>query len=644
MTFHYIRRNDSTGTIQRVNGMGVGLALRKLEIGRTRLPLACKVEIIRFAADILNDAMKNGFIHGDIKLDNLAVMNDGSLIINGYDRPRRSSITPEGTMSLPGDIYGLGLVMLELFSGQRNIELPLEQNLHNQTVLQIFLTIDWQEWAQQPWLSTMQEYLISLLFFEPSQRPHPLDIANILKEASNITTSLGIREHMAHHGLKVSMEKESLEMAQALRSSALISPVEVMADSEGTATGFFTKDKIAEMFGQPIADDTARRTAWTPEGSTPINPATPALDTLDGESSLDLVPHPPTPTKPAVSQASVQPAWTPPQPTPVQTPPTPAWTPPTPTPPVQPKQPTWTPPPKPVQTPPIPAWTPPTPIPQMTEQPTAPTPTRQPSWQSSVQPVQEQPTPSIPPSYSSTPLPTPPAPPNISIGAGHQTPPPPNWANTPVNNPFNNQQVPQGQQNYHGNDSGGIDKKILIGAGLGVVLFVLIGAIAWVLLSGDTKDDTIQVEQIAIEPSNDFEEVEPSNEDVEELEQIEEVEEAPPPPPKRKVQKKKKRTTTKKTPPKKTTPPKATIPETKPVDAPTTVGLGEFSVTIRFNKPATLKCGDGQSKDFVNQTKMTFKTRTACRINTEDGEQGALSASKSGTIRCSLSGTRIRCK
>ena len=78
------------------------LPLRKLEIGRSRLPLASQVEIIRFAADILNDAMKNGFVHGDIKIDNLAVMNDGSLIINGYDRPRRNSITPEGTMSLPG--------------------------------------------------------------------------------------------------------------------------------------------------------------------------------------------------------------------------------------------------------------------------------------------------------------------------------------------------------------------------------------------------------------------------------------------------------------------------------------------------------------------------------------------------------------
>ena len=59
---------------------------------------------------------------------------------------------------------------------------------------------------------------------------------------------------------------------------------------------------------------------------------------------------------------------------------------------------------------------------------------------------------------------------------------------------------------------------------------------------------------------------------------------------------------------------------------------------------ATLRCGDGQSNDFVRQTTMTFQTRTACRINTEDGERGALTASKSGTIQCSLSGERIRCK
>ena len=168
--------------------------------------------------------------------------------------------------------------------------MPLEQHLHNQAVLQTFLTIDWQEWAQQPWLSTMQEYLISLLFFEASQRPHPLDIANILKEASQTTTSLGIQQHMEQHGLKVSMEKESLEMAQALRSSALISPVEVMADSEGTATGFFTRDKIAEMFSQPIAEDTVRRTEWTPKEAAPTparHLSTTAVDAYEPNTSLD---------------------------------------------------------------------------------------------------------------------------------------------------------------------------------------------------------------------------------------------------------------------------------------------------------------------------------------------------------------------
>ena len=131
MTFHYIRKDDTNGTIQRVNGMGVGVPIRQL-CPNGILPLKSNLELLRFCADILNDAMKNGFVHGAIKIENLAVQNDGSLIINGYDRPRRSSITPEGTMSIPGDIYGMGIVLLELFSGQVNIELPLDQNLHNQ--------------------------------------------------------------------------------------------------------------------------------------------------------------------------------------------------------------------------------------------------------------------------------------------------------------------------------------------------------------------------------------------------------------------------------------------------------------------------------------------------------------------------------
>ena len=319
----------------------------------------------------------------------------------------------------------------------------------------------------------MQEYLISLLFFEPSQRPHPLDIANILKEASQITTSLGIRAHMERHGLKVSMEKESLEMAQALRSSALISPVEVMADSEGTATGFFTRDKIAEMFNQPITEDTV----VAPNGLqrttllvTPVNQWSPLqrlpIDAYDGNASLDLPPNPipqqiqPDPTPP--------PTWTPPKPASPTT--TPAWTAPSnavsPTP-----QPTWTPPPT-------------APMPRVEERPTATHPTPQP-WHPSVQPVQEQPTPSIPPASSHPPhiTPTPPpipTAPQFSIGAGQQ-PPPPNWANPQPHN----RMVGASHHHVPVQDRGGVDKKILIGTGIGALLILMMGVGAWILLSDD---------------------------------------------------------------------------------------------------------------------------------------------------------------
>ena len=193
-------------------------------------------------------------------------------------------------------------------------------------------------------------------------------------------------------------------------------------------------------------------------------------------------------------------------------------------------------------------------------------------------------------------------------------------------------------------ETGGIDKNILIGAGIGALLIFMMGIGAWALLSGEDsiEEDTIRVERVDQQfNDDDFEEIEPSEEEIEEEveEPIEEIK-----PPKKTSKPKRKRKSSKKKPSQKTEKNKTQTPPEQTSVAPPIEGVGEFSVTIRFNKPATLKCGDGQSKDFVNQTKMTFKTRTACRINTEDDEQGALSANKSGTIQCSLSGTRIRCR
>ena len=264
MAFHYIRKYGSEGTLQRIDGFGTkGISLRRFCFHHN-LSLRSSLEILAFVADIVSDAMKNSFIHGDISSENINILQDGSIILNGYGRPRRQTLAPEGTLSIPGDVYSLGVLMLEILSGQSDIELPLEETMHNQKVLEIFLSIDWKEWNTQPFLPTMQEYLISLLFFDPSSRPHPLDVANILSEALHTAQPPSLPEFIHQNNIQIQDQKEQLAEASTLRSS-IMTPVEVTADSsQGVATGFWSRDKIAKMFQSEMTEDQAVQEEWKP--------------------------------------------------------------------------------------------------------------------------------------------------------------------------------------------------------------------------------------------------------------------------------------------------------------------------------------------------------------------------------------------
>lgn len=618
MTFHYIRKDDTNGTIQRVNGMGVGVPIRQL-CPNGILPLKSNLELLRFCADILNDAMKNGFVHGAIKIENLAVQNDGSLIINGYDRPRRSSITPEGTMSIPGDIYGMGIVLLELFSGQVNIELPLDQNLHNQKVLEIFLQIDWQEWSAQPWLTTMQEYLISLLFYDPNQRPHPLDIANILKEATQTTSSLGLKEYMKRNRIQVSSSEEKLEAAKSLRSSALISPVEVMADSEGTATGYFTRDKIAQMFQEPIEEEQARRQEWTPETSLEIDPREPTVpsfqDWQESQSLDDTITN---------SAAVIEHSEPDTSPTPVPPPVSPIWQ-------SQAAQPTNP-----------PQWQnqPPASAPTWQNEPATPVGQTPPPWQSQPTPEPRNP----PPTFTSNPVVENNSP-VVTIGGGSAkpVPPPPNPPQpiftTGSNNPHS---IPHRKKP-------GISTVTMSIVG-GVIFIALLSLIVWASSVVKLNGVGEVVDSDAVNQNNDNQ---PSKElTIEQLpinEPTDDFIEEPPPKPKpveRPDPKPKKKNSIKRTtkPPPKPTTPKIKKNTPKPVEKQNPVGFSTFISTITFATEATLQCGDGQSREFVRKTDMTFKGRTTCRITSANGERGALTVQKNGTIQCTIAGEKIRCR
>jgi cytoskeletal protein RodZ len=262
MAFHYIRKFGKEGALQRIDGLQSGLTLNKLRHNST-LPLRVSIEILAFIADALNDALKNGFVHGDLKMENICITPEASVVINGYGRPRRNTFAPEGIPEFSSDIYGLGIIMLELLANKRGLQLPLEESLHNRLVIETFTQIDWQEWSEQPWLSNMQEFLISLLFFTKESRPHPLDIANILTNSIPTTVGVSIKEFLTQNSFSFPT-KESLAQPTILSGTA-ISAVELVADStQGMATGFWTKDKIAEMFHDNIVDDFALQEDWKP--------------------------------------------------------------------------------------------------------------------------------------------------------------------------------------------------------------------------------------------------------------------------------------------------------------------------------------------------------------------------------------------
>ena len=439
----------------------------------------------------------------------------------------------------------------------------------------------------------------------------PLDIANILKEATQTTTSFGLMEYIQRNGIRTSSQEETLEAARSLRSSALINPVEVMADSEGTATGYFTRDKIAEMFQEPVAEERARRQEWTPEPQvqSPPPPSFPKPQMQAWEQSA---------TVPAPSVEETQPPWeqtTPPQIHP--SPQTPSWEQAEPKPWEQPAAVSHTPPP----VAPPPPWSQAPPAPQERPTPSLPPPSEKPTVSNPyIQPGAA--TPGTP-----TPVPEPPPPPVFSVGQ-HSTPPPSFQASPPP---------PVG----HSTLQGGIPKQwILIGVGvLLLLIFVIIGSVWW--FSQDTPQSVSSefvkprtpIEEPAIEPS------EPAQEPAQE-----EVKKVPPQskpkqksiPKRNNASSKPKRTPTK-------AKPKTVVEPKKVTQAATTVGVSSFDVTITFPNEATLQCGDGQSKDFVKQTTITFQTRTVCRITSENDERGALTATKSGTIQCNAAGEKIRC-
>ena len=147
---------------------------------------------------------------------------------------------------------------------------------------------------------------------------------------------------------------------------------------------------------------------------------------------------------------------------------------------------------------------------------------------------------------------------------------------------------------------------------------------------------------------NDSQEITPSPKS-EPIQKAEEIEKKKSQPQKSTKPKTKKKTKTSKQNKTKRTPKRQKISKKKeptPPTAPTLIATesSAFSVTVNFSQEATLTCGDGQVREFVGTTKLTFKTAQVCKIEDEEENIGVVRAKTAGAIRCSVSGSQISCR
>ena len=72
---------------------------------------------------------------------------------------------------------------------------------------------------------------------------------------------------------------------------------------------------------------------------------------------------------------------------------------------------------------------------------------------------------------------------------------------------------------------------------------------------------------------------------------------------------------------------------------------GPFPANIKISVPnqtVTVKCGDGQKRDFVESTTLQIEDVTTCRLDVQ-GASGAIVAKRAKTFQCVVSGSQVNC-
>lgn len=170
--FHYVRTLGEDGGVDACSGAAIGLDLASvLQDGLP--PHNIVLQILAGLCEIIDIAEEDRQVHGDIHLEHLFVDDTGAISLEAYGQ--RRSRAPESRPRSESDLYGLGAVGFELFSGRT---LPAfdrrDADQHDDAVIDAILTVDFGD-LNEELVGDVQWFLAKLLSYDPNERPSALE-------------------------------------------------------------------------------------------------------------------------------------------------------------------------------------------------------------------------------------------------------------------------------------------------------------------------------------------------------------------------------------------------------------------------------------------------------------------------------------
>lgn len=174
-----------------------GESLRRRLRRDYQLDVATSLWIIRQVADALAALHKKGFVHGDVKPDNIRVLHEGRAVLldlgfahrpgenavlleEGYILGTANYLAPELCGSEPrddvrSDLFSLGVTLFEMLTGQ----LPYAAGSERETLRrhQSEMPFDLCDLLLQP-LPGLPELLDRMLTMDPQERPQALEVVH----------------------------------------------------------------------------------------------------------------------------------------------------------------------------------------------------------------------------------------------------------------------------------------------------------------------------------------------------------------------------------------------------------------------------------------------------------------------------------